>query len=170
MTAAELYERDPEFRALMAAWVADRACPISLGDFLEERGCSELCCRIARWAGECQERPVYSPCREWGERDTPCGVFPTMGADSSWFLSWVRADFHSEGGLSSSKTAEEIPADLCDIRDPSDDPGRSNSGYRIAYRPTPLKYLLMLLDAPPPGTHDPKPSPKTEAAPRRTLR
>jgi len=51
MTAAELYECDPGFRGFLAAWEADRRCPLELCDYLLDRD-MEGPAECARWAAE----------------------------------------------------------------------------------------------------------------------
>lgn len=49
LTAELLYEQSEEFRSLLAAWLKDGACPLCLGDFLEEQGLP-VQAQVARWA------------------------------------------------------------------------------------------------------------------------
>lgn len=134
MTAHELHECDPEFRAMIAAWVATRACPVGLGDFLEERGCSALMCRIARWCAAQPERKTYTPLTELGEDPTPCGVFPTINNDGTWFFSSC---------VTSVYTADDIPTSICLLADKNKD---GDTMLPPKYK-SPTECILHLLDA-----------------------
>ncbi len=49
LTCRELYDCNPTFAAGINTWVADRRCPIGLGDLLEELGLPSAA-DCARWA------------------------------------------------------------------------------------------------------------------------
>ncbi len=105
LTCAALYEYDLTFQCAIAKWVADRRCPIALGDYLQENGL-DAAADCARWCATEPERRVMSPCRDIGERDTPCGPFPTLNRGkipewvwpihyqgSAWFASSIPLGF-----------------------------------------------------------------------------
>lgn len=58
LTATSLYATSGLMRAAIAKWVADKRCPLELGDFLEEHGLvSQADC--ARWCATMRDRPNY---------------------------------------------------------------------------------------------------------------
>lgn len=84
-TAAELYAASGTFRAAVTKWVADRRCPLELGDFLDEHGLPAPA-DCARWCAACPDRRRWS-----GPALPPCGPFPTP--DRSYdhpFYYWYR--------------------------------------------------------------------------------
>lgn len=82
MTCAELYHCNPTFAAAINAWVAERRCPLALGDFLEELD-MHAPAACARWAATEVDRPVY----HGSITGEVCGPFPDRG-DGGWY--WVR--------------------------------------------------------------------------------
>jgi hypothetical protein len=69
VTAAAFVD-DAEFRALIAAWVADRRCPVGLSDWLREHDLDDQA-EAAAWAADAPDR-----CRDPFTFDDYCGPFP----------------------------------------------------------------------------------------------
>jgi hypothetical protein len=72
-SARELYDREPTFRAGIAAWVEDRRCDLRLVDLLLEHGLTAQA-DCARWAATEPDRPFYRD-QKSGEQ---CGPYPCL--------------------------------------------------------------------------------------------
>src|SRR5579872_7103096 len=114
-TCAELYACNPTFASGIAAWVANRRCPLELADFLMEFG-FDAAADCARWAAIEPDRPVCTPLSEnHGERGGECGPFPSceLDDDEEWgWASWDRSEFEH-------KWAFCVPVEIKTIRLPS---------------------------------------------------
>jgi hypothetical protein len=101
-----LYDTNSDFRSFIAFYVEHRRCPLALCDFLIEQGL-EAAAEFVRWAATEEDRFVYEPVIEAGERGGKCGPFPTLnngiGAEFQyWFWSPISnfrslemaSDFH----------------------------------------------------------------------------
>lgn len=93
-TAAELYERNSDFRSFIGIWVSERRCPLPVVDLLEND--LPVAAEACRWAATERDRPVYYPAKEVGERGGKCGPYPTANntlptEPQEWFWSnrWV---------------------------------------------------------------------------------
>ena len=82
-TAAELYARDPDFRALIARWVRARRCPLVTVDYLLDREMHTQA-ECARWTATEPKRKVFMPLN--GERKSPCGPFPSFAIGWYWVV------------------------------------------------------------------------------------
>lgn len=79
LTCAALYEYDLTFRAGIATWVAERRCPIALGDFLREQGL-DAAADCADWAATEPDRGIRKPF------DGMSGPYPDPDADGNWYF------------------------------------------------------------------------------------
>jgi len=79
LTCAYLYEVDPTFRSAIGKWIADRRCPIQLGDYLEELGLFDAA-DCARWAASEPDRDTFEGYK--------CGPFPAESLEHTyyWFV------------------------------------------------------------------------------------
>lgn len=84
LTCRELYDCNPTFAAGINKWVADRRCPIGLGDLLEELGLPAAA-DCARWAATEPDRPMMGLIRPPGPR---CGPMPIAAGDKD-VLYWL---------------------------------------------------------------------------------
>ncbi len=75
--AKSLYEVSSDLRALIQVWVDERRCPLPLVDLLLEVGL-ESAAEAARWAATKEDRTVYWPLEENGERGGCCGPYPSL--------------------------------------------------------------------------------------------
>lgn len=82
LTCADLLASDPTFASAIGKWVADRRCPVALGDYLDELGLPAAA-DCARWCAEEPVRPSYR------YPDLDYGPFPEhnlMGdEDRDWY-------------------------------------------------------------------------------------
>jgi len=74
MNCRDLLDTDPTFVAFLACWERDRRCPFPLVDYLLELGL-EGQAEGARWASECQARPVF------GDGRVKSGPFPFVNSE-----------------------------------------------------------------------------------------
>lgn len=75
MTAKKLYKVSDTFRSLIEAWEIDRRCPFAMVDFLLENDLP-VQAEAARWAATEEDRPVFVPLVDHGERGGECGPYP----------------------------------------------------------------------------------------------
>lgn len=128
LTVESLYATSGLFRAAVAKWVADRRCPIELGDFLEENGLVAAA-DCARWCVEQPDRPVRLPYVQMGERDGSCGPFPTMGGESDEaFWMWIPV-------IGDIRHADHIPMDRISTAPP----------HKMIKIPSPKDAILLIL-------------------------
>ena len=92
-TCAELYHCHPTFAAGIATWVANRRCPLELGDLLEDLG-FPTAADCARWAASEPDRPA------WGTAGRlTCGPYPTLSTSGSFYWMYTDTLIGDEGGM-----------------------------------------------------------------------
>lgn len=80
-TAAQFYDENSDFRALLAAWKKDKRCPIGMVDLLLEHGLDSQA-EAARWAATTDDRPQYIG-------DELMGPMPCNGGNQMWWCVFV---------------------------------------------------------------------------------
>lgn len=88
MTAAEAYECDPDFRALILAWRELGRCPLGLADRCRELGLSEAAADCCEWAAAEPDRRPFFPAPPLGK---PCGPYPCLPTGTErWYWCGIR--------------------------------------------------------------------------------
>jgi hypothetical protein len=85
VTAAELFDTDADFRALLQCWIDNRRCPLPMADYLRERGL-EGQAEAAEWAAW----GVRQVSGDGVEMDVECYCFVRYSEFTSWW--WALQD------------------------------------------------------------------------------
>ncbi len=115
----ELYQRSSEFQSAIAKWVADRRCPIQLGDYLQELGLDSAA-DCARWAASEPDRRVMSnPATMHGELGGICGPFPACNVTPNPQWCWCSCITDNKPGTRAFDVPERVESDMLHHKTPT---------------------------------------------------